>query len=262
LFEYLLIGRYVHKQSFVHRLDPRTKIIGIGVYILLIIVTHSISVMIVQAGVLLALFGIAHLSYYFIWQGLKGVFPLVIFVGVVSLVSYNGGSEGIQFALLLPTRLSLLIFSTSLLTLTTSSTDLAHGFARVLRPLRYVGFPSEQFSFMLTVSIRFIPTFLEELDIIVKAQTVRGSGMTQGNIAVRMKSVVSLIVLSMLFTLRRAEQLALALDSRCYRGEVERNWRTTHRMGWRDGIAAIVIFFLVMITFIYEWQKVIEEVMG
>ncbi|WP_051250494.1 energy-coupling factor transporter transmembrane component T family protein [Paenibacillus harenae] len=269
MFEHLLIGRYIHKQSFVHRLDPRTKLVGVCLYILLIFVTNSISIVIVQSAVLLVLFGIARLSFYFLWQGLKVVLPLITFIGLISLVSYQEGyligsvgpieiySEGIQSAILLPARFSLLIFSTSLLTLTTSSMELAFGFARILRPLQCLGFPSEQFSFMLTVSIRFIPTFLEELDIIVKAQTARGSGFNQGNMANRMKSFVSLIVLSMLFTIRRAEQLALALESRCYRGGVERNWRTTHQMGWRDGITAIVILFLIMITIIYELQKVI-----
>ena len=241
MFEYLLIGRYIHKQSFVHRLDPRTKIIGICLFILLIFVTNSISVLMVQSAVLLVLFGIARLSFYFLWQGLKGVFPLITFVGFILLVSNQEGyliwsagpieiySEGIQLAILLSARFSLLIFSTSLLTLTTSSMELAHGFARVLRPLHCLGFPNEQFAFMLTVSIRFIPTFLEELDIIVKAQTARGYCLNQGNLTNRMKSLVSLLDLSLLFTLRRAEQLALALESRCYRGGVERNWRLTHQ---------------------------------
>lgn len=214
MFKHLPIGRYSHKQSFVHRLDPRIKIVGLCIYVPWTLSTNSIRILIAQAVVLLVLFGMARLSYYFVWQMFKGVFPLVAFVGLVSLVSYPQGS----LAIVLPARICLLIFSTSLLTLTTSSMDLAHGFASILRPLRYLGFPSEQFSFMLMISIRFIPIFLEELDIIVKAQTARGLEFTHGSIVNRMKSLVSMLVLSIIFTLRRADQLALALDSRCYRG--------------------------------------------
>lgn len=260
MFEKFPIGRYILGQSFFHRLDPRYKIVSTLLYFIFIFLTDSITIMAVHATAALVAIGVSRLPVAYLWQGMKGLLLFLVIAGCIQLFGHRGEeliwsmgkleiySEGMRQAILLTSRFILLIIAASLLTLTTSAQDLSRGFEVLLRPLRPLGFPNEEFAFMITISVRFIPTLLEEIDHIVKAQTARGADFQDRSLIKRLKAFPSLWIPILSCMFRRAEHLAFAVESRCYRGGMGRTRHKPFQAGWRDGIVIFVILFLFVIT--------------
>lgn len=224
-------GQYVPVDSVVHRLDPRTKILGTLVLAVAVFVARG-STGLAGVAVLIALIVLAsRIPPGYVLRGLRPVFWLLAFTVVLQIIfGQEGGHvvfhrawititrENLTLGLFYGARLALLIVATSLMTFTTSPVELTDGLERLLRPFRRIGVPAHELALMMTIAIRFIPTLAEETDKIMKAQMARGAEFTRGSIVTRARSLVPLLVPLFLGAFRRAEALALAMEARGYRG--------------------------------------------
>ena len=226
----ITIGQYYPTTSLVHEMDPRTKILITFAYIFGLFFVNSF---LGYAFVTLCFFGAVKLSKVplkFILRGLKSIVFILIFTVVLNMLFTRTGNtlvsfgiftitdEGILMAAKMGVRLILLIVGSSLLTLTTSPIELTDGIENLLNPFRKIGIPAHEIAMMMSISLRFIPILLEETDKIMKAQTARGADFESGNIIQRAKSMIPIMVPLFISAFRRAEELAMAMEARCYRG--------------------------------------------
>lgn len=226
----ITIGQYYPADSVLHKLDPRTKLICTFLYIVsLFISANFISyglVMIFLATMII----ISKVPAKFIFKGLKTIFIIIIFTVTFNLFltpgdtlwwtfwRFNIYKEGVIVASLMASRLVFLIVGSSLLTLTTSPITLTDGIEYLLKPLERVRVPAHEIAMMMTIALRFIPILLEETDKIMKAQMARGADFESGGIFKKAKAMLPLLVPLFISAFRRADDLALAMEARCYRG--------------------------------------------
>lgn len=252
VFRDLLIGQYYAVSSPVHRLDPRSKIL---ISLLLITVLFVITDFYGYAAAAAAVAGVALLGRVplrLLLRGLRPVlFLLVLTVVLHALMSGREGhvlaalgplvvtDEGLLLGLRMGLRLALLILVSSLLTLTTSPIELTDGLERLLGPANRIGVPVHDLAMMMTIALRFIPTLMEEADRIIKAQTARGADFQQGGPLQRVRSLVPVLVPLFVSAFRRADDLALAMEARGYRGGEGRTRFKQLRLGPRDAAAAV-----------------------
>lgn len=255
-FRNIPIGQYVPGDSFLHRLDARTKLIFVFLYVILIFVANDFVSL--SLFVALSLLGIlaSQLSVRYLWKALKGMMIMIILIGILQLFLIRQGeivfswgwitiySEGIIRAIFITLRLILLILMTSLLSLTTSPILLTDALERLMMPLSKIKVPVHELALMMSISIRYIPTLIEETDKIIKAQTARGADFESRNIGKRIKSLFPLLVPLFVGSFRRAEDLALAMEARCYRGGVGRTRRKGKKATWRDGLVAAIAILM------------------
>ncbi|MDO5714100.1 MAG: energy-coupling factor transporter transmembrane component T [Tissierellia bacterium] len=225
----ITIGQYFPGETPVHRLDPRFKIILIFLYIISL---FFIKTYLPYVFVVAYLFLVVHLSKLPVKIVLKGIRPLkwiLIITFIINLLFTPGDivwrwrflkitDQGFHQALFMAIRLVLLVTGTGLLTLTTSPIELTDGIEKLLGPLKKIGVPAHELAMMMTIALRFIPTLIEETDKIMKAQMARGADFESGNILNRAKNLVPLLVPLFINAFRRAEDLATAMEARCYRG--------------------------------------------
>jgi energy-coupling factor transport system permease protein len=225
----MTLGQYIPGESFVHRLDPRTKIIVTMLLIILLFLVETF-----QGYGLIALFIgglilLARLSPRFVLRGIRPMLVIILFTLVLHVFLSEGEiigqlgplkvtKEGLFKGGMMVTRLLLLIIGASLLTLTTSPIALTDGIEAILSPGKRFGLPAHELAMMMTIALRFIPTLLEEMDKITKAQMARGADFETGNIVQRAKSLLPLLVPLFVSAFRRADELAVAMEARCYRG--------------------------------------------
>lgn len=250
------IGQYFPGESFVHRLDPRTKLLATIALIAVVFVSRGFSGFILIAAFVLltALSTGVHLKFLF--KGLKPIFFIIIFTFILNLFFQNTGevlvqvwilkitTGGLRMASFMAVRLILLVISSQLLTLTTSPISLTDGLESLMRPLSKIGFPAHEIAMMMSIALRFIPTLMDEADKIMKAQKARGANFETGNILQRAKAMIPLLVPLFVGAFRRAEELALAMDARCYRGGAGRTRMNQLKYTRRDLIAALVVLAL------------------
>ena len=250
------IGQYFPGESFVHRLDPRTKLLATIALIAVVFVSKGFAGFILIAAFVLltALSTGVHLKFLF--KGLKPIFFIIIFTFILNLFFQNTGevlvqvwilkitSDGLRMASFMAVRLILLVISSQLLTLTTSPISLTDGLESLMRPLSKIGFPAHEIAMMMSIALRFIPTLMDEADKIMKAQKARGANFETGNILQRAKAMIPLLVPLFVGAFRRAEELALAMDARCYRGGAGRTRMNQLRYTRLDLIAALVVLAL------------------
>lgn len=226
----ITIGQYYPAQSKVHSLDPRTKIITSFVYIISLFISASftgyLATTVFLGGVIIA----SRVPFRFIVKGLKSIIVIIILTVSINILFTPGETvllsfwniqitlEGIIIASRMVIRLVLLIIGSSLLTLTTSPIALTDGIEALLKPLEKIKVPAHEIAMMMTIALRFIPILLEETDKIMKAQTARGADFEKGGIISRAKSLIPLLVPLFISSFRRAEELAVAMEARCYRG--------------------------------------------
>ncbi|MGM0414061.1 MAG: energy-coupling factor transporter transmembrane component T family protein [Bacillota bacterium] len=230
----ITIGQYIPGDSFIHKLDARIKII---ITIIMITVLFLIDSFIGFGFFLIFVIGIMAISKLpvkRVLNGLKPVFFLIIITLFLHMFLTRGGEvlwewgflrieeEGLFTGLFMVGRILLLIMFTSLLTLTTSPLQLTDGIEYILKPLTRFGVPAGELAMMMTIALRFIPTLMEEAEKIMKAQKARGADFESGNIIERAKSLVPLLVPLFISAFRRADELALAMESRCYQGGTNR----------------------------------------
>jgi len=172
---------------------------------------------------------------------------------IASIGPLNVTSEGIYQAFFMAIRLMLLVMGTSLLTLTTSPISLTDGIENLLNPFKRIGVPAHELAMMMTIALRFIPTLLEETDKIMKAQMARGADFESGNILSRAKSLVPLLVPLFISAFRRADELAMAMEARCYRGGENRTRMKELKRTGRDTIALVVTALLLVILIFHRF---------
>ncbi len=250
------IGQYFPGNSLIHRLDARTKIL----LTVALLVDIFISDGFVGFGLILAfvLFAakLTRISLSFIIRGLKPIAFIAAFTFILNLFMQTGGStivqwkfihittDGLKMAVYMAFRLILLVISSQLLTLTTSSLSLTDGLETLMKPLAKIKFPAHEIAMMMSIALRFIPTLMEETDKIMNAQKARGADFESGNLIKRAKAMVPLLVPLFVSSFRRADELAMAMEARCYRGGKGRTRMNVHHMSAIDLYAAVSVALL------------------
>lgn len=256
----ITLGQYYKGNSVLHRLDPRTKVAGTVLYIISLFIGKSIAAYLLAGVFLAVMVKISTVPFSYMVRGLKAVFMILIFSVVLNMFFIPGevivdfgfcdiSREGLQTAVFMAIRLVFLILGSSLMTLTTTPNQLTDGMEKLLKPLKKLKIPVHEISMMMAIALRFIPILTEELDKIMKAQMARGAEFDQGNLIQKVKSVVPILVPLFVSAVRRANDLAMAMESRCYHGGEGRTKMKPLIYEQRDYIAyAIVgIYLAVMI---------------
>ena len=245
----ITIGQYFPGKSVLHRLDPRMKILlTVGYIIMLFSVSNPLGLCV---GILFLVFAyaISGIPPRMITKSLKPVIPIIIFTTVLNMFFVKGdplfdwwifhiSRQGLLTAVVMTIRIICLIAGTSLLTYTTSPITLTDGLERLMKPLKKVHFPVHELSMMMTIALRFIPTLIEETDKIMNAQKARGADLESGGIMQRAKALVPILIPLFVSAFRRADELAMAMECRCYRGDVGRTRMKQLHYSWQDGVAA------------------------
>lgn len=255
----ITIGQYFPTKSPVHSLDPRYKILIMTIFIVSLFFIQSFWPYIFVFAWLFLTIVTAKIPVNMVLKGLKPLRLILIFTFIMNLFFIPGeeifrwgflsiSREGLVQAVFMAIRLVLLVVGTSLLTLTTSPLALTEGIEKLMSPLKRVGFPAHAIAMMITIALRFIPTLIDEADKIMKAQMARGADFESGNVLNRAKNLVPLLVPLILNALRRAEELATAMESRCYRGDEHRTKLNPLRITGKDHLyfALNMIFFIAV----------------
>jgi len=254
LTRYVTIGQYIPRDSPVHRLDPRTKIAAVTILTVAIFVVRDFAGYGLLTLFLLGVVLVSRIPVGYLLRGLRPVLFLLLLTVVLNTffsgiregtVVFKLGPliatrEGVIRALFIGYRLVGLVLATSLLTFTTSPMELTDGIERILRPFRRLGVPAHELAMMMTIALRFIPTLLEETEKIIKAQMARGAEFERGNILRRARALVPVLVPLFVSAFRRADELALAMEARCYRGGEHRTRMKQLRFAARDAFALVV----------------------
>ena len=248
----ITLGQYYPGDSVVHRLDPRVKMILMIVYIVMVFLVQGFLGYVCLAAFLAAATLLSHIRVKFLLRSIRPVLFIVVFTFLLNILFTRGEHpiiewgilriywEGVRFAVFMSLRLVFLLAGTSLLTLTTSPMALTDALERLLKPLNAVHFPVHEMAMMMTIALRFIPTLLEETDKIMKAQTARGADFDTGNLLQRAKAMVPLLVPLFVGAFRRADELAMAMEARCYHGGRHRTRMKVLHVGRADGWACCV----------------------
>ena len=229
----ITIGQYYPGDSFLHKLDPRTKIIAILIYMISLFIVNNFYGLLGMMLVSIAVVSISRIPIKYFFRGLKMILFIVLLTVALQMFMTPGTivwqwgilkvtAEGIRQAVFMGTRLVLLISITSILTLTTTPIALTDGIEHFLKPFQRIGVPAHELAMMMSIALRFIPTLVEETDKIMKAQAARGANFDSGNILEKVKSLIPLLVPLFLSAFQRADELAIAMEARCYRGGTDR----------------------------------------
>ena len=225
----ITIGQYMPGETSIHRLDPRVKILATIVYISILFFIKGFFSYIYVLGYLGTIIWLSEISPKTILKSLKPLAVIIMLTLVFNIFMTPGEKifgfgfivvtrEGVYQAVYMGLRLMFLITGASLLTLTTSPIALTDGIEKLLNPFKKIGVPAHELAMMMTIALRFIPTLLDETDKIMKAQMARGADFESGNLFSRAKAMIPLLVPLFISAFRRAEELALAIEARCYRG--------------------------------------------
>ena len=227
----ITIGQYYPGRSVIHRCDPRLKLVATIAYIVVLFVAANPLGIALSLLLLAVLYRVARIPGKMILRSLKPIVPIVIFTAVLNLFFVTGQgeplvhfwvfniyAEGVRYAILLAVRVCALIAGTSLLTYTTSPIVLTDAIENLLRPLNKVHFPVHELAMMMTIALRFIPTLIEETEKIMNAQKARGAMLDTGKFTQRIKALVPILIPLFISAFRRADELAMAMECRCYRG--------------------------------------------
>lgn len=248
----ITLGQYYPGESWVHKLDSRIKIIATLVYIVALFIVNSFIGFAISFVALAIIIAISRVPISFILKGLKPVFLIILFTFVLNLFMYDGEiiwkfwiltitKEGLYRAVFMAVRLILLIIGSSMLTLTTKPISLTDGIEFLMAPGKKIGVPAHELAMMMTIALRFIPTLLEETDKIMKAQQARGADFETGNIFKRAKHLIPILVPLFISAFRIAQDMAMAMEARCYRGGEDRTRMNAMKMHSRDTVAIILL---------------------
>ena len=255
----ITLGQYYPGDSAVHRLDARTKIIATLLYIIELFVVNNFWGFLIAAAALFAVIAVSRVPLKFIFRGLTAVFLIIAFTFILNLFMVDGRVlwqwkfltityEGVSRAFFMAVRLILLIIGSTIMTLTTKPVELTDGLEKLLKPFSKIGLPSHEIALMMTIALRFIPTLMEETDKIIKAQQARGADFESGNLLQRAKSLIPILVPLFVSSFRIAQDLALAMEARCYRGGGGRTRMNEIRFRRGDAFAAVLmVLFLAVI---------------
>lgn len=257
----ITIGQYYPADSILHRLDPRVKFIGTFLFLISLFVADGIWGYALATVFLVAIVGLSKVPVKFMLKGLKPLFLILIITLAFNLFLVPGEViwefgflkltyEGIRQAVKIGIRLIYLVIGSSVMTITTTPNQLTDGLERILNPLKKIKVPVHEISMMMSIALRFIPILIEETDKIMKAQMARGADFESGNLIQKAKSMVPLLVPLFISAFRRATDLAMAMEARCYHGgEGRTKMKPLHYAG-RDRAAYIVYLLYLAVVFI------------
>ena len=250
----ITIGQHYPGNSVLHRCDPRLKLIATIAFIIVLFVAANPLGMALAIALLALLYKVAHIPARLILKSLKPIVPIIIFTSVLNLFFVAGEGEplvhfwiftiymeGVRYAILLSVRVCALIAGTSLLTYTTSPIVLTDAIETLLRPLQKLHFPVHELAMMMTIALRFIPTLIEETEKIMNAQKARGARLDNGKLMERIKALVPILIPLFISAFRRADELAMAMECRCYHGGVGRTRLKVLRFTALDARCAVVL---------------------
>lgn len=249
----ITIGQYYPAESPVHKLDPRVKLGGTMIFLISLFLPESIYGYILATIFLGAVIKATRVPLKFILKGLRAIFVILMLSVVFNIFLTDGKvlvsfwifkitREGLILAAKMAVRLVYLIIGSSLMTLTTTPNDLTDGLEKALRPLKVIKVPVHEIAMMMSIALRFIPILLEETDKIMKAQMARGADFESGNIIKRAKSMVPLLVPLFISAFRRADDLAMAMEARCYHGGEGRTKMKPLKYQREDFTAYLILF--------------------
>ena len=255
----ITLGQFFPGRSIIHKLDPRTKIILATLFIVAVFVANNPIGFLVMTLTTICLIGISHISFKVIRKSIKPLIFILLFTAILNIFMTNGTgeplvsfwvitiyTEGIARAVMMAFRVILLIVGTSvLLTYTTSPISLTDGLEALLSPLKKIHVPVHTFAMMMSIALRFIPTLVEETEKIMNAQKSRGADFSSGSLVQRAKALIPILVPLFVSSFKRAEELATAMECRCYRGDKNRTKLVKLEYKAKD-FAMMTIFLLLM----------------
>ncbi len=263
----ITLGQYYPGISCIHRLDPRTKILSVLCYMVMVFLADAP----LSYGILIAFLvigaALAKLPPGLLLRSIKPLWIIIVLTLGIHIFADPGEvlwqwkvfsitKEGIIMGVKMSLRLILLLLVSSLMTFTTSPIVLTDGIESLLRPFKTIGVPAHELAMMMTIALRFIPTLLEETDRIMKAQQSRGADFSTGNVVKRAKSMLPILIPLFISSFRRADELALAMEARCYRGGEGRTRMHELLFHKTDGVAAVIMLALFAILVFLRWGTV------
>jgi len=250
-------GQYYPAKSVIHRLDPRTKLLALIAFIVLIFVSDNFYSLFACGLVIIISIAAARVPFGRVLRSVKGIIFILLFTAILNLFFYKGKNlllglgiitiyrEGIIFTVFLMFRLFFLVMASSVLTLTTTPVELTDGIESLLKPLKYIRFPVHELALIMSIALRFIPTLIDETNRIISAQKARGADFESGNIFKRIKAIVPILIPLLISAFRRADELGDAMDARCYSGSKNRTKYKKLKFAWRDLAAVLAIAVLI-----------------
>lgn len=265
MMDKMIFGRYVPADSMVHHMDPRSKLILIFLFVCIVFIANNPITYVILTVYTVLMVALSKIPFHFLYAGLKPVLWLVLFTLILHLFLTREGTliyevgpikiyeEGIRQGMFISVRFFLLILMTSLLTLTTTPIEITDGLETLLGPLKKVKFPVHELALMMSISLRFIPTLMQETDKIMKAQIARGVEFTSGPMKERVKAIVPLLIPLFISSFKRAEELAVAMEARGYRGG---EGRTKYRLlKWKMTDTSMIVFLGLITALLYFFRS-------
>ncbi|MCI8497438.1 MAG: energy-coupling factor transporter transmembrane protein EcfT [Clostridiales bacterium] len=251
----ITLGQFFPGKSVLHRLDPRVKLILLIVYIVMLFIGSNFYSLGLATVLLIFLMVLSRVPVKMYLKSLKPILPIVIFTSILNLIYVKGNvlldlhlfqitDRGVFTALFMTIRIALLILGSAMLTYTTSPTDLTDGLERLLSPLKVFKVRVSELAMMMTIALRFVPTLIEETEKIMSAQKARGADMESGGLIHRVKALVPILVPLFISSFRRAYDLAIAMECRCYQGGEGRTRMKVLHIGTADVVSMILMFGL------------------
>lgn len=253
MFREITLGQYYPVDSVLHRLDPRVKLFGTLVYLISLFVVKDLIGFLFITAALMAVIILSRVPFSYMTKGLHSIIILLIIAGAFNLFLTPGTEiwsfwklkitiEGVKNAVLMTVRMIYLIIGSSLMTLTTTPTRLTDGLEQSLKPLSKIHIPVHEIAMMMSIALRFIPILIEETDKIMKAQMARGADFESGSLLKKAKNMIPLLVPLFVSAFRRANDLAMAMEARCYHGGDGRTKMKPLKYEKRDAAAYGIIF--------------------
>ncbi len=260
----ITLGQYYPSGSYIHKMDPRFKILATFAYIVSLFLAGAIVAYVPVVFFLVLVIYISKVPLNYVMRGLKPIFLIILFTVSINLFFTPGNEifrigfisisdKGLEQAFYLGMRLILLIMGTSMMTFTTSPIELTDGLESLFNPLKKIGFPAHEIAMMMTIALRFIPTLLEEMDKIMKAQMARGTDFESGSLVNRAKNMVPILVPLFISAFQRADELAMAMEARCYRGGEGRVRMKELKYTKRDLFGTVIIVVYIVLILVVNY---------
>ena len=254
----ITLGQYYQTESVIHRLDPRVKLTGTVLYIISLFLFHNFTGYLVAALFLAVVIRISKVPFRYMVRGMKAIVFILLLTVVFNLFLTPGEpllqiwkltvtQEGLRLSVMMAIRLTFLIVGSSLMTLTTTPNNLTDGMEKLLGPLKKIRVPVHEISMMMSIALRFIPILMEETDKIMKAQIARGADFESGSLIRKAKAMVPLLVPLFISAFRRANDLAMAMEARCYQGGEGRTKMKPLQYRKRDYLAYVILISYLLI---------------
>ena len=266
MLDKLLLGRYLQGDSFIHRLDPRTKFLATFLFIIIVFLANNwLTYFILAIFTMIALLA-SKIPMSFFWNGVKPLLWVILFTVVLQMVFTTGGdvyvewafikitSYGVINAIFIFLKFMFIIFISTLMTLTTPPLQIADAMESIMKPLGKIGVPVHEIALMLSIALRFVPTLMDEAQKIMNAQRARGVDFGEGNLFEQMKAIIPILIPLFVSSFNRAEDLATAMEARGYQGGTGRSKYRVLTYGKIDGIAATSLVILTIALVLFRGQ--------